>query len=505
MKKKILDINNLAKKIKIYKKRRKKIVLSHGSFDLIHPGHIDHLRKAKSFGDILIVTITSDKFINKKIQGSYYNQNQRAFFLSNLEIVDFVSIINEPSAIQALNIIKPDLYCKGEEYKKSDTVGNLEKEKKILKKNKIKIKLIGKQIFSSSEIISKNFEKIDDEIKIKISKNKIKKSNLTDSLEKIKTKRILVIGEIIFDKYTNVSMMGVSPKASTLSCSIIKSNYMPGGALATYKFLKQFTNRVDIFSIVNSNLRNLNLDLKKTKNLIYSNEYPKLIKERIVEKDKSGNLKKILTLNHFNSSSINKNLEIKLLNIIKKKISNYDLVILQDFGHGLVTKKIFEMIKIKSKILSVNVQTNSLNYGFNVIGNKVNKSDYFSLDRKELELFSADQDMDIEASLKKLKTKLNAKVGFLTCGDDFSLGLKKNKIFKIKTLGVSAKDTMGAGDIFHAMSSIMSLVQNNLYLSLLISQIAGAIAVKIEGNSDFPKKNQIINSFNFFVNSILKK
>ena len=129
-----------------------------------------------------------------------------------------------------------------------------------------------------------------------------------------------------------------------------------------------------------------------------------------------------MTLNHFNSSSINKNLEIKLLNIIKKKISNYDLVILQDFGHGLVTKKIFEMIKIKSKILSVNVQTNSLNYGFNVIGNKVNKSDYFSLDRKELELFSADQDMDIEASLKKLKTKLNAKVGFLTCGDDFSLG-----------------------------------------------------------------------------------
>ena len=59
------------------------------------------------------------------------------------------------------------------------------------------------------------------------------------------------------------------------------------------------------------------------------------------------------------------------------------------------------------------------------------------------------------------------------------LWVKKNKIFKIKTLGVSAKDTMGAGDIFHAMSSIMSLVQNNLYLSLLISQIAGAIAFKI--------------------------
>ena len=62
---------------------------------------------------------------------------------------------------------------------------------------------------------------------------------------------------------------------------------------------------------------------------------------------------------------------------------------------------------------------------------------------------------------------------------------------------MSAKDTMGAGDIFHAMSSIMSLVQNNLYLSLLISQIAGAIAVKIEGNSDFPKKSNY-KFFQFF-------
>ena len=152
MKKKIFQLTELSKKIFLLKKKHKKIVLSHGSFDLIHPGHIDHLKKAKSFGDILIVTITSDKYVNKKIQGSYYNQNQRAFFLSNLEIVDFVTIINEPSAIQALNVIKPDFYCKGEEYKKSDNVGNLEKEKKILKKNKIAIKLIGKQ---TNQVVTK--------------------------------------------------------------------------------------------------------------------------------------------------------------------------------------------------------------------------------------------------------------------------------------------------------------------------------------------------------------
>ena len=88
MKKKILNLNTLSKKVLLLKNKNKKIVLSHGSFDLIHPGHINHLKKAKSYGDILIVTITADKFVNKKLQGTHYNQYQRAEFLSNFEFVD---------------------------------------------------------------------------------------------------------------------------------------------------------------------------------------------------------------------------------------------------------------------------------------------------------------------------------------------------------------------------------------------------------------------------------
>ena len=108
MKKKILDLNTLSKKVLLLKNKNKKIVLSHGSFDLIHPGHINHLKKAKSYGDILIVTITADKFVNKKLQGTHYNQYQRAEFLSNFEFVDYISIINETSAITGLKNLKPN-------------------------------------------------------------------------------------------------------------------------------------------------------------------------------------------------------------------------------------------------------------------------------------------------------------------------------------------------------------------------------------------------------------
>ena len=503
MKKKILNLTDLSKKIFLLKNKNKKIVLSHGSFDLIHPGHINHLKKAKSFGDILVVTITADEFVNKKLQGTYYNQDQRADFLSNLEFVDLVSIINEPSAITALKILKPDFYCKGEEYKNSDGVGNFKKEKSILKKYKIKIKLIGKQIYSSSKIISQNFNEVNNEIKNGLLKNKIQKLHLDKAFNKMLKLKILVIGEVIFDKYTNVTMMGISPKASTLSCSINYSDCMTGGALATYNFVKQFSNKVDIFSVINSSLKNLKgLNLKKNKDLIFEKNYPNLIKERIVEKDKNGNLKKILTINHFKNSQIDKSIEKKFFNKIKNKIKNYDLVILQDFGHGLITDKIAKLIERQSKKLSINVQTNSLNYGFNIMGKKILKTDMFTLDRKELELFSGKLDINSEQVLKNLSKKIKSKCGFLTCGEDYSLAYDNKNFYKIKTLDTKAVDAMGAGDIFHGMSSLMFVVEKNIFLNLLIAQISGSIAVKIEGNSDFPKKNQIQKTFDFFINSL---
>ena len=63
--KKIVSIENLAKIISKLKNKEKKIVLCHGVFDLLHIGHINHFKEAKKLGDILVVTVTQDKFVNK--------------------------------------------------------------------------------------------------------------------------------------------------------------------------------------------------------------------------------------------------------------------------------------------------------------------------------------------------------------------------------------------------------------------------------------------------------
>ena len=94
----------------------KRIVQCHGVFDLLHIGHIKHLHQAKTFGDVLIVTLTADQYVNKGPGKPYFSEYLRAEALSALSCVDYVVINHHPTAIEAISEIKPDYYVKGIEY-----------------------------------------------------------------------------------------------------------------------------------------------------------------------------------------------------------------------------------------------------------------------------------------------------------------------------------------------------------------------------------------------------
>ncbi len=497
--------DNVVKKISREKANGKKIILCHGAFDLVHPGHINHFQEAKSYGDILIVTITADKFIKKNIHSPFFNQEVRKNFLKHVTIIDYVFIVNDSTALPAIEKLKPHFYCKGIEYKKTDNIGNLNKEKKSLLKNNGKLKFIGKNIQSSSKIISNKLFEVEDKKLLGFLK-KINFSQLIKIVEKIKNLRVLVIGETIIDNYTYVKTSGVSPKSNTLSCIEVNNNYMPGGSLATFRFLSSFIKKVSHISILNDDRKNnfYSNIVKMSPDIIISKNYKKLIKKRIVEGGIDTPLKKILTLNEFNESDLSLTDENIILKKLKKKISDVDLVIAQDFGHGFFTKKIINLLQSKSKKLSINVQTNSLNYGFNIINKKYKKVNYFSLDERELQLAACEKELKYEKNLKDLTKELSAKKGFLTCGGKFSLLFSENKFLKVPVLNQKAIDTVGAGDIFHAMASVMSTVTKDDHLNLFMSQLAGAHAVEIIGNSSYPKFSEILSTINFYRNKIIK-
>src|SRR5258707_7907568 len=89
----------------------KRIVQCHGTFDLIHPGHIYHLEEAKAYGDLLVVTVTAEKFVNKGPGRPYFNDKLRARSLAALACVDYVVVVPFPAAVEAILCVRPHFYC----------------------------------------------------------------------------------------------------------------------------------------------------------------------------------------------------------------------------------------------------------------------------------------------------------------------------------------------------------------------------------------------------------
>ena len=153
---KILPLEDLAAKLKEERKPGKVVVLCHGCFDLMHPGHIKYLQAAKKMGDILLVTVTPDQYVDKGPDRPVFDQTLRAESLAALQCVDYVAINQWPTAEETLRLLRPDIYVKGQEFEKlEDKTGKIQKEYDVLKEIGAEIRFTHEIVFSSTELINK--------------------------------------------------------------------------------------------------------------------------------------------------------------------------------------------------------------------------------------------------------------------------------------------------------------------------------------------------------------
>ena len=96
------------------------VVQAHGTFDLLHLGHVRHLEAARKLGDMLIVTVTADRFVNKGPGRPVFNAELRAEMLATLEYVDWVAVNDAADAVSAIERIRPSIYIKGQDYQNPD-------------------------------------------------------------------------------------------------------------------------------------------------------------------------------------------------------------------------------------------------------------------------------------------------------------------------------------------------------------------------------------------------
>ena len=152
---KILELDELAKKIQDLKSEGKKIVHCHGCFDLMHIGHIKYFQASKKMGDVLIVTLTPDIYVDKGPGRPVFNQSLRAESIAALECVDYVAINKWPTAEETLKLLRPDIYVKGQEFEKlEDKTGKIQKENKIVEEIGAQMRFTHEIVYSSTKLIN---------------------------------------------------------------------------------------------------------------------------------------------------------------------------------------------------------------------------------------------------------------------------------------------------------------------------------------------------------------
>ncbi len=490
------------------KNNKKKIVLCHGVFDLFHPGHLRYLKAAKKFGNILIVSITEDQFIHKGPGRPVYSSSDRLNMMQSLEIVDYVTLSRSITAEPIIKLIKPDVYAKGMEYKisRNDVTLNIIKEKKLVKKYGGKTIYIDEKILSSSKLINENA--IGDlDPNIFLLKEKIKKisnfKEIENHINKFRKLKVMIIGETIIDNYIFCDPIGKSGKEPHLVLKDLKTENYMGGVIAIAKHIETFCKKVDIVSSLGSDHKNYLKKIKNSfkKNVSYSfiekKNTPTILKKRYIDNLTNH---KLIGAYSFNDRGLTHSEEKKLEKIILKKIKLCDLLIISDYGHGFISKRIAQKIcSSYSQKIFLNAQLNAANYGYHTLL-KYKKFNSLIINESELRHEMKDKFSKIENLIKKFSKKINLNSMLITRGaEGCILYEKKNsKYHYCPALASKVLDKVGAGDAMLALASLSIKSKLNPSITMLNSSIAAAIIVKNMGNSKNITKMQLLKDIMYF-------
>lgn len=477
--------------------KRKIIGMVHGVFDIIHYGHMLYFKEAKSKVDHLIVSITSDRFVNKGPGKPIFNLKKRIEVLRSIKYVDEVVVSNHKTAVNNLEIIKPDFYIKGKDYKnlKDDLSRQIFVEKKTVEKYGGKILFTNSELYSSSSIANNAFEYINDDIKKilkKIDKMQFEQNFLKLAQNKL-SKKILIIGDPILDILRFVVPSGKSNKSNVISTKYLKEEENSGGVLLVANFLNLFCKNVTLlFSGEIKNLTSIKKHLRKDIRVVHVKTKNKLIKKIRYIDNYSNNR---LFQNNFNEkdkfTNIEENKVLKKIDQIKK---DYDEILFFDYGYVYSNEKLIKSLKNLSKKLTINCQSNSYNFGYN-IADKFKLGKTISMDEAEYRLVVRNKEDKLEWLIKKNSKLFNKFENLIITKGRKGCYLKKNnKLIDVPCIINISVDSTGSGDIFLSMFFITKISNS---FSDIESLIASHIAAGLHSN-------QLGNRFNMDVLDIYK-
>jgi rfaE bifunctional protein nucleotidyltransferase chain/domain len=465
-----------------------RVVQCHGVFDLVHPGHIHHFAAAREQGDLLIVTITPDRFVNKGPGRPVFNERLRAESIAALEVVDLVAVNEWPTAVEAIQRLRPNVYVKGSDYadEDSDLTGKISDERRAVEEAGGRIHFTDDITFSSSGLLNEHFPVYPEEARdfLRGFRQRYTADDVIGLLKGVSGLRVLVIGDTIIDEYHYCEAMGKSPKELLVTTRYLREEHYAGGILACANHLAGFCERVDVVTCLGTRdsreefIRG-HLKPNVTPTFFYRPDTGTVIKRRFVEQAFLSQVFEIAFLDHADlPDAVGRQVERHL----RQVVAGYDLVLVADYGHGFLGRDLINVLAGESRFLAVNVQTNSANIGFNLI-TKYPRIDYICIDEPEIRLAAHDRFSPVDELIRRLAKEVNGRRFSITRGHRGAMTSGESEgVFEIPVFSREIVDRVGAGDAYLAVTAPCVAAGYPMDVVGFIGNAVGALAVRIIGN-----------------------
>ena len=438
----------------------KTIALCHGAFDLLHPGHVRHLQAAKRMADVLVVTLTEDRYIRKGPGRPVFNERLRAETVAAIGAVDFVATCPSPTGVEAISKIRPTVYVKGQDYrdKEGDVTGAIVDEEHAVERYGGRMVHTDEIQFSSTRLLNKFFNVLNDAQKTYLDElgSRFSCADVHAALDAFRSTKVLVVGEAIMDEYHYCTPDAMSNKSPTLSARFDAAEVFAGGVVAVGNHLAGLCGSVTVLAGAGTDGDGKDviapyLHEGVTARVIRRPDAPTVCKRRFVHRFSN---QKLFEITFLNDRPIPEETERETLAAIDELAPLADVVVVIDFGHGWFTPAVVQRLRERSRFLAVNAQINSSNRGFNSV-RKYRGADYISVDEYELRLPFGDRYGPLPELIQRLSDETGCRNINVTLGERGTLYCDDRALYEAPVFTGQVVDTIGAGDALLAATALM--------------------------------------------------
>ncbi len=230
---KIVGFDELRRRREQARSEGLRVVHCHGCFDIVHPGHIRHLKFARSQGDILLVSVTGDEEVKKGTGRPLIPQELRAENLAELDCVDWVYVEPRATAQELLEAVRPDVYIKGREYEHNNDPRFRAERETVERHGGRVVFSSGDVVFSSSALIEAMEHSIDPfhhRLSRLLGEADLQPDRLESLLGSMRGRRVVIVGEVIRDTYVFCDRPDVAGESPMMTLRPVERRFYDGGA-----------------------------------------------------------------------------------------------------------------------------------------------------------------------------------------------------------------------------------------------------------------------------------